>query len=123
MTWQACRGRGGAYCAGIPLWTLLTHVESLTSSFDGEEGVWRPAVLSPSLCRSTHCPPHEQLLVGLGVVGVSSISMGGHGGALVLIFGVVAGFGRVWACSFDGEEGACVAGIGCASSCIVVVYC
>ena len=58
---------------------------------------WRwPAISSPSPCRSTHHPPHEQLLVGLGVVGVSSISMGGHGGALALIFGVVAGFRRIW---------------------------
>ena len=109
---------------GLPgsFWTLLTHVESLTSGFHGEEGFWRPAISSPSPHRSTHCPPHEQLLVGLGAVGVSSISVGGHGGALVLIFSVVAGFGRVWAHSFDREEGACMAGIGCASSHIVIVY-
>ena len=109
---------------GLPgsLWTLLTRVESLTSGFDGEEGFWRPAVSSPSLCRSTHRPPHEQLLVGLGAVGVLSISVGGHGGALALVFSVVAGFGRIWARSFDGEEGACAASIGCTSSRIVVVY-
>ena len=120
--WQACRGRGGAYCAGIPLWTLLTHVESLTSSFDGEEGFWRPTISSPSPHHSTHHPPHEQLLMGLGAVGVLSISMGGHGGALALIFSVVASFGRVWVHSSDGEEGACAAGVGCATSRVVVVY-
>ena len=62
------------------LWTLLTHVESLTSRFDGEEGFWRPAVSSPSLCRSTHRPPHKQLLVGLGAVGVSSTARRGVSG-------------------------------------------
>ena len=109
---------------GLPgsFWTLLTHVESLTSSFDGEEGFWQPAILSPSPHYSTHHPPHEQLLMGLGAVGVSSISVGGHSGALVLVFGVVASFGHVWMRSFDGEEGACLASIGCASSRIVVVY-
>ena len=34
--------------------------------------------------------------MGLGAVGVSSISVGGHGGALVLVFGVIASFGHVW---------------------------
>ena len=45
MTWQACRGRGVLTVQVSPsrgllgsLWTLLTHVESLTSRFDGEEG-------------------------------------------------------------------------------------
>ena len=104
------------------LWTLLTHVKSLTSGFDGEEGFWQPAVSSPSPCHSTHCPPHEQLLMGLGAVGVSSISVGGHSGALALVFSVIAGFGCIWAHSFDGEEGACMAGIGCASSRFVVDY-
>ena len=66
------------------LWTLLTHVESLTSHLDREEGFWWPAISSPSPHLSTHHPPHEQLLVGLGAVGVSSTARRG-----VSIVGVI----------------------------------
>ena len=73
---------------------LLTHVKSLTSGFDGEEGFWQPAISSPSPCCSTHCPPHKQLLMGLGVGGVLFITMCGHSGSLVLscIVPIIIGF-------------------------------
>lgn len=38
---------------------------------------------------STCYPPHEQFLVRLGAGGVSIVTMGGHGGAMVLIWVVV----------------------------------
>ena len=59
----------------------------------GWRGTWERG---PRPCCSTHLPPHEQLLMGLGAVGVSSISVGSHGGTLVLVFSVITSFGHIW---------------------------
>jgi hypothetical protein len=44
-------------------------------------------------CRSTHHPPHGQLLVGLGAGGVSFVTLGGAGPVSVIWRGVGAGRG------------------------------
>jgi hypothetical protein len=59
-----------------------------------------PFVSPPLRCchNSTRDPPPKQLLMGLGAGGVSFVTMGGCGGALVLVSVVVTcfgGFGQV----------------------------
>jgi hypothetical protein len=77
-----------------------------------------PFVSPPLHCRrcSTRDPPPEQLLVGLGVSGVSFVAVGGCGGALVLVSIVVICFGGIWAGQHDtvrlrGSLGAYLVGI------------
>jgi hypothetical protein len=104
-------------------WVVRHRWGVLWPFFTGGTGVVVIVVSLPFVSPPLHChrcstcdPPPEQLLVGLGASGVSFITVGGCGGALVLVSVVVICFGGIWVGQHDtvhlwGSLGAYLVGI------------